>query len=220
MAQDPDVGTRNWNIFVKVENGVPQEVTLVPMTYLTSTGKRPTDEWLVENGYCGYEKPAKPPYDQYSQKLIVTPVNQLKIGANNVVVQTYTVKNLVGEELIEATEKLKKDINFERERRINGCIIMVDGTNIPIKGTPEDMRNLTNLGQLANLYIVTNNTTTIPFRDNNNVVHELTPLQMSTLWQKSVMYVSAVYQASWDLKESNPMPHDFANDLYWPNKEV
>lgn len=223
MTQDPNVGTRDWTKFVRVSaNNRPEEITYAPYTFKTSTGERPTDEWLVTDGYRGYIESERPKYQKYSQKIIVTPLTELTLQPNNVFIQTYSIANLSGNELVTAIEKHKEDINVERERRISlGCNVAVTGAgHIPIKGAPEDMRNLTNLGQAANFAIILGDTTPIPFRDDLNIIHTLTPAQMSELWRKAVTYVSMIYQASWDLKDSDPIPTDYQNDNYWPNGTI
>lgn len=221
MAIDPNEGTRVWEYFVRLNNGVAQEITRVPMTFRTSTGERPTDEWLVTDGYIGYTDPGKPIYNPYREKVITHSLQSLPI-VNNLITQTYEVATLVGEELDIATAKLRVAINTERERRISdGCTANIDGVGaIPIKGGSEDMRNMTNLGMIANLSIMAGSNTPIYFRDNNNAMHALTPTQMSQLWQKAIYYVSLVYQASWALKEISPLPTDYDLDSYWPDKVV
>lgn len=218
MAINPNEGTRNWDSFVKLSaNGAPIEVTYAPLTFRTDTGERPTDEWLVTDGYVGYINPGAPNYNKFIQKVIKTPLNQLPI-VNNVITQTYTVDTLEGAELEAGNARYSTAVNAERERRIElGCDINVDGVGpIPIRGTSEDMRNLTNLGQVANMSLISGNNTPIPFRDNDNVMHMLTPSQMSQLWQKAITYVSMVYQASWVIKAASPRPYDFDQDKYWP----
>lgn len=219
---DPNVGNRIWTSFVLVEGNTISRISGAPLTFRTSTGQRPTDEWLVTDGYRGYVDNGPPQYNRYEQKVIKTPLQNLKIEANNVVVQTYTIATLSSDEKIIADATLCEDINAERERRINfGCTISVSNVgNVAIRGTNEDMRNLTNLGQLANMYILTNQNITIPFRDDNNVIHSLNPTQMSFVWQKAVQYVSSLYQASWTMKDKKPLPQDFTNDINWPSRNI
>lgn len=217
---DPNVGSRVWTKFVLMEGNTVSRISGAPSTFRTSTGERPTDEWLVTDGYRGYIDNGLPAYNKYEQKVIQTPFSQLRVEANNVVVQTYSVVTLSDSEKDEAKIILKNEINEERERRIaSGCIVSVANVgNISIKGTNEDMRNLTNLGQLSNMYILTNQSAIIPFRDNDNIIYNLTPSQMSYVWQKAVGYVSALYQASWTMKDMNPLPQDFTQNSYWPSR--
>lgn len=221
MAIDPNEGTRVWDRFVRLENGIAKEITVAPLYFRTATGERPTDEWLVTDGYVGYIDPGKPIINKYRQKVIKHALETLPI-VNNVITQTYEIDTLEGEELATAIRALKDAINTERERRISdGCTINVDGIGgIPIRGTAEDMRNMTNLGQIANMSLISGSTTPVSFRDNDNVMHVLTPTQMSQLWQKAVYYVSLVYQSSWTLKELTPIPTDYENDQYWPPKSI
>lgn len=219
---DPNVGNRNWTQFVTVENGKPKEITSSPLFYRTDTGQRPTDEWLAAEGFRGYIYVYPPTYDPYEQKIVQTSIDKLKIEANNVVIQTWQVLPLSNDEKALKIEELKDKINLEREERIRrGANVSVQGAGtIPLRGELEDMRNITNLGQLANMYISSNTSANIPFRDNDNITRTLTPTQMSELWQKTVAYISSLYQASWNIKELSPIPKDYSDNKYWPDRNI
>ena len=63
---------------------------------------------------------------------------------------------------------------------------------------------------LAQMRIAAGDTTTpTTFRDSDNVDHDLTPAQILTMWQESAAYVSAIYQASCDIKAMNPIPAEW-----------
>lgn len=220
---NPDAGNRNWTKFVLLDNtGKPFKVSDAPSSFIAPSGQRPTDEWLVEDGYRGYVDVLPPAYNKYEQKLVKTPIADLTIQANNVVIQTYSVQTLTTQEKSGMINVLREDINRDRELRIiAGCTVNIAGVgNIVITGHDEDMRNLSNLGQLANLYIASNTNITIPFRDDTNTIYNLTAQQMSYVWLKAVAYVSSLYQASWNLKDSDPIPQDYANTAYWPSRNV
>jgi len=51
---DPDLGSRNWERLIRVENGVAIEETRAPFGWFTETGQRPCDEWLATEGYYGF----------------------------------------------------------------------------------------------------------------------------------------------------------------------
>jgi hypothetical protein len=105
-------------------------------------------------------------------------------------------------------------VNAERLRRIVAGKV-VDGVHVT--GTDEDARNLTNLALAAQLRLAAGDMSTVTvYRDGDNFDHELTPLQVMSLWQQSSAYVSALYAASWALKALDPIPADFADDRYWP----
>lgn len=115
-----------------------------------------------------------------------------------------------------------EEVNEERERRIIlGCNVSIANVGtIYVTGSEKDIRNVAGLGQGAIVRIMANDTTLVPFRDGNNDVYNLSPQQMLELWQKSAGYISAIYQASWDIKELNPIPQDFASNTYWPSKDL
>ena len=111
------------------------------------------------------------------------------------------------------------DINNERQRRIDfGCIVtLTDGTAIPVQGRAQDQTNLLGLATAAQLRLAAGDTTTTTtFRDGDNVDHDLTPSEIIELWQSGANYISAVMEASWVLKDSNPIPSDYVDDSYWP----
>lgn len=220
---DPNVGTRKWTKFVLVENGKVKRLSDAPLTFKTSTGQRPTDEWLVTDGYCGFIDALPPTYNKYTQKVVKTPIEDLVIDPKtNTVTQTWTVTGLGVDETSIMQDVLRRDINAERDKRIEfGCTVEIKGVAfVVVSGKPTDMINLTNLGQLANVYVASGQETKMVFRDAWNNTYELTPTQMSTLWQKAMAYVTAVYQASWRLKEMNPLPQDFNDNSYWPDPAV
>ena len=220
---DSNVGTRNWTKFVLVENGKIKRLSDAPLSFKTSTGERPTDEWLVTDGYRGFIDVLPPLHNKYTEKVIKTPIEDLVIDPKtNTVTQTYSIVGLGVDETINMQETIKRDINLERDRRIEvGCTVEIPGKAfVSVSGRPVDMINLTNLGQLANFYIANNQTPKMVFRDASNNMHELTPSQMSLLWQKSMGYVTALYQASWTLKALDPLPLNFSDDSHWPTSAV
>lgn len=114
-----------------------------------------------------------------------------------------------------------EDVNAERDRRIRAGKSFTPsgyGTAIRTLGTETDMRNLQNLAQVAQVRIAAGLSSDItPFRDADDVVHQLTQPQMLDLWLQGFAYVSAIYQASWMIKD-NPsgIALDFKQDSYWP----
>lgn len=105
-------------------------------------------------------------------------------------------------------------VNAERQRRITAGRV-VDG--VRVTGRDEDARNLMSLALIAQMRIAAGDTTTpTTFRDGDNVDHALTPPQILTMWQESAAFVSAIYQASWDIKAMDPIPADFTADQFWP----
>lgn len=112
------------------------------------------------------------------------------------------------------------DVNKERDLRVQaGAAFNLEGhlPKVPISGDDNSRENLTNLGLLAQSMIASGSTSPIPFRDRNNLIHQLSPQQVVELWQKGVMRVSAIYEASWALKDRpEGIPMDYREDVYWP----
>lgn len=106
------------------------------------------------------------------------------------------------------------DVNAERVRRILAGKV-IDGVHVT--GSDEDARNLMSLALGAQMRLAAgDNETLTTFRDGENVDHQLTPAQLLSLWQHSAEYVSALYAASWALKEMKPIPVDYAAQKWWP----
>ena len=107
-----------------------------------------------------------------------------------------------------------EDVNAERQRRIAAGGVI---NGVRVTGRADDARNLMSLALIAQMRIAAGDTTTpTTFRDGDNVDLELTPPQIVTMWQESAAYVSAIYQASWDIKAMDPIPADFTADQFWP----
>ncbi|RWC58936.1 DUF4376 domain-containing protein [Mesorhizobium sp.] len=107
-----------------------------------------------------------------------------------------------------------EDVNRERARRIVAGKT-IDG--IAVTGRDEDARNLTNLAMAAQLRLGQGDTTTpTVFRDGTNTDHDLTPLQVLSMWQQSATYVSDLYTASWAIKAMDPLPVDVTAAELWP----
>lgn len=117
------------------------------------------------------------------------------------------------------TPLTEKDITEERSRRVAaGTVVSVEGYgDVALQGRPEDQITLGNLAQISLLRIQQGDTTTITkFRDRDNVDHDLTPPQIVDMWVKGTSWVSTVYEASWDVKDLDPIPLDYTDDKYWP----
>lgn len=113
-----------------------------------------------------------------------------------------------------------EDVNRERDRRVNlGSTFTVTGYGpVRIAGDDTTIRNLQGLAFAAQLRLGQGDTTTLtPFRDEDNVIHQLAPAHILDLWSQGAAYVSAVFAAAWALKD-NPagIPSDYTSDTYWP----
>ena len=111
------------------------------------------------------------------------------------------------------------DVNAERDRRIiEGATFTISGYgDVRSLGRDIDKTNLQALGFAASLRIAAGDVTTItPFRDADDVVHDLTPPQVLELWSQASTYVSSVFQASWAIKDDpGGIPVDYTADAHW-----
>ena len=159
---------------------------------------------LTDNG-------ASPPAGKVVNKRTVT-------VSNGVATASYTYRDMTVDELATQQEARSDAVNAERARRITeGTTVNVTGVGaIPVAGREEDTRNLQGLVTAAQLRLASGDTTTaISFRDDANNMHALAPAQVVELWEKAAGYISAVYAASWTLKDGT-IPADYADDRHWP----
>lgn len=153
-----------------------------------------------------------------------TVVENFPVNQNGSWVQSWSVVDATQQEIEQRESELKSQINDHRETLIvDGCTVAIANVGtIYVTGTAQDVRNVDGLGQGALARIVSGDTTTVlTFRDGNNDLYDLTPPQMLELWQKSAGYISALYQASWVIKDMSPIPEDFtSNTAYWPSNSL
>lgn len=119
----------------------------------------------------------------------------------------------------EEQERRASGVNAERDRRLAmGATVDVTGIGpIPVQGRAADQINLMALGDTAKDLIAAGVTDPIiPFRDGDNVIHDLTPEQVAEMARKGKEAASAIYAASWALKDSGYIPDDYADDRHWP----
>ncbi len=111
------------------------------------------------------------------------------------------------------------DVNIERDFRVNlGKVFVIPGVgSISVSGDNETMRNLQALAFAASLRVAAGDVLTLtPYRDDTNTIFQLTPPQVIELFSYGAAYVSAVYQASWALKDNLPIAIDYHDDRHWP----
>ena len=119
--------------------------------------------------------------------------------------------------LEEIRERWTTQVIEERTRRLDAGTT-IDG--IPVSGSIQVQADLTALDRLAEK-ATTNGVSeaVFEFRDQNDVVHKLTPEQVNSLFDKGSQWVMAIRKASWDLIDADPIPDDVTDDNHW-NKYV
>ena len=108
-------------------------------------------------------------------------------------------------------------INQERSRReVAGCVVNVPGYgDVALQGRPEDKNNLQALAFAAMMRKSAGIEQDTDFRDRDNVHHLLNNDQMIALYQQGLLWMEAVYKASWAIKAMDPLPQDYQDDSYW-----
>jgi len=111
------------------------------------------------------------------------------------------------------------DVEEERERRIRAGRVFTTtgGKKVHVTGRPVDRENLQGLAFSAQLLIGQGvGETSTPFRDGQNVIHDLTQHELLDLWAQAATYVSDCFKAQWSLKDDpDGIPADFKDDKYW-----
>lgn len=134
---------------------------------------------------------------------------------------TFSLNIKTAEDLAaEDQARLAAAVNAERDRRIMlGTTVTVTGLGaIPVQGRPVDQVNLMALADTARDLIAAGVTgAVIPFRDGDNVLHDLTPAQMLEVSRQGKEAAGAIYAASWALKDGAEIPAKYADDDHWPS---
>lgn len=123
-----------------------------------------------------------------------------------VTIQNDTV--IVEDVMVEKSLKTVQDekisqVNRNRKNAIEAGMnyTFPDGIMGTIQTKDRDLRNIGFLTQAASLRLQTGSTRRIPFRDKENVTHQLDPEQFTTMSTEVFSFVSAAYEKSWTLKD-------------------
>lgn len=126
------------------------------------------------------------------------------------------------------------DVNEERDRRVREGVTIQIGEDVPDPDNPDVFLsvaryvhvggddttkfNLLGLMNAALLRIQQGDLTHVTrYRDEGNVIHELTPPEVIHLWSEAANYVERVFQASWLIKDDpDGLNPEFTTDPRWP----
>lgn len=116
-----------------------------------------------------------------------------------------------------AQAALAAAVDVERERRIAMPLTVTASVgSFPIDMDGDSQRNLNGLASAGLMLKAASSTQTTPFRDHDNVMHDLTPDDLISMGAQVMARISAVYADSWALKGMMPIPEDFTADSRWP----
>lgn len=125
----------------------------------------------------------------------------------------------LGWDVVELSDSEKSDlVNSERDRRLMaGTFVTPTGHSTPVYLNHADEPNLVGLTATALFQVQSGNgSQTVTWRDNSNVLHELTYDQVIEMQALAAAFKQAVYEASWSLKDSpSGIPLDYADDAHW-----
>lgn len=110
-------------------------------------------------------------------------------------------------------------VSAERDRRIEAVTDLAAGDYgaIPVTGDDKTQLNLLALKDTArDLKAAGVTAAIIPFRDADNVEHQLTAAQIIALVDAGKQRVQAIYSASWAIKAMDPLTTDWLDDALWP----
>lgn len=114
----------------------------------------------------------------------------------------------------------RSEVNLHRHYRImrGKTFDLSSGKSVSIQGDQQTRENLDALALAANLRLAQGLTDHItPYRGNDNVIHQLSPMEILELWQSAASFVEAVYAASWAIKDDPAgISPDFKEDPRWP----
>lgn len=121
MATDPDVGTRTFTQFVRIEGGLPVAIDNRPNRWLTDSGQRPTDEWLQEQDppFYGYIDNGPAEFDPATHKPTKDPLDSLTPDAvAGTVTQTWTLVAKTAAEIAADEEAARLKAIADEQRAI------------------------------------------------------------------------------------------------------
>lgn len=118
-----------------------------------------------------------------------------------------------------------EEVDAERARRIDlgAEFVLTDGMVIAITGRQQDQTVLLGSSVAAQSYIAAGNPGAVMvYRDRDNVVRNLSPLQMIELYQRGLGWITSIMQVSWHMKDgtgayAGGIPSDYTDDSHWPD---
>ncbi|MFN3250057.1 hypothetical protein [Roseibium album] len=118
-----------------------------------------------------------------------------------------------------------EEVDAERARRIDlgAEFTLSDGMVIAITGRQQDQTVLLGSSIAAQSLAVSGETNPVMvYRDRDNQIRNLTPLQMIELYTKGLTWITTIMQVSWAMKDgtgpySAGIPSDYTDDSHWPD---
>lgn len=175
--------------------------------------RNPSDEVLENFGVYKVNPSAQPNHDPDTQN--VTEGTPELVDA--VWSQTWIVSDATAEEITERTESLKRQINNERNRRINlpKSVSLISGKSFTVDMSNGGRQNIGDLGTAALAKASINDTSTISFRDADNTDWDLTNEDIIEMGLQVTSQVSALHVKAREIKAMDPLPRDYTDNLYW-----
>lgn len=109
-------------------------------------------------------------------------------------------------------DELRTLVNKERQKRLETGVTI---NGMRVAGRDDTIANLTSMAMSAQLLKSYGFERQMVFRDEDNIIHELTVDEMLDLWQKAAAAVEKIYANSWRLKDNGDIPQDFDDDKHW-----
>jgi hypothetical protein len=105
-------------------------------------------------------------------------------------------------------------VDAERDRRIaeGVAVSLSTGKTFTMQTRPGDIQSIQALVTVAQVQWARQ----ITFRDTDNNDQEMTPDEMIEAGMAAFAHVDAHYKAGWALKDTDPIPADYADDAHWP----
>lgn len=225
MVDNPDIGTRNWSAFVRMEGSLPVEIDNRPLSWRTASGQRPTDEFLAEHeGYYGLIETTAPTFNPKTHKAVRFPLGAAQIDhALYTVTPMWAVVELNADELAEARRAEERAVDDERDRRIHGGLIFAGRV---FQTRLEDQKRIAGAGTLALAAIVQGaqvgdlrwhgGDSDFEWIAADNTVMAMDAQTVFAFGQKAATWERDHVFAARTLKSMEVIPADFVDDSYWP----
>ena len=222
--RNPDIGNRNWTNLVRMQGGEPVALDDAPLSWITDSGQRPTDEWLAEDNYFGLIQSAPPIFNPKTHKAVRNPLSEMTVDLEQkIVIETWTIVALSPAELAEVRTMEERSVDAERDRRIHGGMIFA--TKL-FQTRLEDQKRIAGAGTLALAAIVQGaqvgdlrwhgGGSDFEWIAADNSVLAMDAQTVFAFGQKAATWERDHIFAARTLKSMEVIPADFQDGSYWP----
>lgn len=120
---NPEIGSRNWEQLLVLEDGKPVFASNDPLLkWFTDGGERPTDEWLASQGYYGLVPTEAPVIDEEEGYVVQSPIDSWEVNEESkTVLEGWEVIYYTDEEKAAQLEGAWQSFRQQRDSKLSEC---------------------------------------------------------------------------------------------------